>query len=56
MFSDFKGWKENISGINSFAKLPEKCQTYIKALQELVNTKIGIVSTGPDREDTIVMD
>lgn len=56
VFSDFKGWKENISGINSFAKLPEKCQAYIKALQELVNTKIGIVSTGPDREDTIVMD
>lgn len=56
VFSDFKGWKENISGINSFAKLPEKCQSYIKSLQELVNTKIGIVSTGPDREDTIVMD
>ncbi|MDF3819044.1 adenylosuccinate synthase [Leptospira sp. 96542] len=56
LFADFKGWKDDISGINQFSKLPEKCQSYIKSLQELVDTKFCIVSTGPDRDHTIVMD
>ncbi|MBM9547080.1 adenylosuccinate synthase [Leptospira sp. 201903074] len=56
LFAEFKGWKDDIAGINSFAKLPPLCQSYIKSLQELVHTKISIVSTGPDREHTIIMD
>ncbi|GBF48914.1 adenylosuccinate synthetase [Leptospira ryugenii] len=55
VFAEFKGWKDDISGISSFDKLPPNCRSYINSLQELIGTKIGIVSTGPDREDTIIM-
>ncbi len=55
IFGEYKGWKDDIAGINEFSKLPPACQSYIKSLQELVETKISIVSTGPDRDHTIIM-
>ncbi|TGL57268.1 adenylosuccinate synthase [Leptospira ognonensis] len=55
VFAEFKGWKDDISGISDFSRLPASCQSYINTLQELVGTRIGIVSTGPDRDHTIIM-
>jgi adenylosuccinate synthase len=53
VYKTFKGWDKTV-GVCSFDALPETAQAYIVALEEMVGTKIGIISTSPEREDTIV--
>ncbi len=53
VYKEFKGW-DKVEGVREFDDLPSEAKEYIKALEELINTKIGIISTSPDREDTIV--
>ncbi len=53
IYKSFKGWDSTV-GIREFDKLPIEAKEYISVLEELVDTKIGIVSTSPDRKDTIV--
>ena len=55
IYEDHPGWSESTLGIKSFDRLPKNAQSYLKRLQELVGAPIDIVSTGPDREETIVM-
>ena len=52
IYKEFKGWS-SVKGIRDFNKLPSEAKEYIKALEDLIDTKIGIISTSPDREDTI---
>ncbi len=54
VYETLPGWSEPTSGIRDFAKLPAAAQRYVEHLSETVGAEIGIVSTGPDREDTIV--
>jgi adenylosuccinate synthase len=49
------GWKENTVGAKSLAALPAAARAYIKRIEELVGVPIDMVSTGPDREETIVL-
>ena len=49
------GWSENTQGITVFEELPQAAKNYIKRLEELVEVPIDIVSTGPDRDETIVL-
>ncbi len=53
VYKEFKGW-DKVEGIREFDALPSEAKSYITALEELIDTKIGIISTSPDREDTIV--
>ena len=53
IYKSFKGWDSTV-GVREFDKLPKEAKDYISALEELVDTKIGIVSTRPDRKDTII--
>jgi adenylosuccinate synthase len=55
IYEEHPGWSESTLGIKSFDRLPKNAQSYLKRLQELVGAPIDIVSTGPDREETIVM-
>jgi adenylosuccinate synthase len=48
------GWSEPSVGAREFADLPKAAQRYIERLSELVGCEIGIVSTGPDRAQTII--
>ena len=48
------GWNTDITGINRFEDLPANCQSYLKYLNEKIGVPISIISTGPDRKDTIV--
>lgn len=54
VYKEFKGWNMT-EGIREFDKLPIEAKEYIKALEELTKTKIGIISTSPDRKDTIIV-
>lgn len=49
----FEGWMESISDIEAYSDLPEKAKIYIRFIEEYTNTKISIISVGPDRSQTI---
>jgi adenylosuccinate synthase len=53
VYSVFKGWNRT-EGIRSFEDLPPEAVEYITALEEMIGTKMGIISTSPEREDTII--
>ncbi|MDD2828035.1 MAG: adenylosuccinate synthase [Sulfuricurvum sp.] len=53
VYKTFAGW-DKTEGVRNFDDLPETAQIYLKALEELTQTKIGMISTSPDRNDTIV--
>ena len=53
IYKSFKGW-DKTEGIREFDKLPSSAKDYIEALEEMIGTKMGIISTSPQREDTII--
>ena len=53
VYQTFPGW-EKTEGIRSFEELPAAAQSYIAALEAMIGTKIGIISTSPERDDTII--
>jgi len=53
LYTTFKGW-DKTEGIRDFDALPQTAKEYIEALEKMVGTKIGIISTSPQREDTII--
>src|SRR5437667_1366430 len=54
VYETLPGWSESTNGIRAFDRLPKPAQQYVERLADLVGGEIGIVSTGPEREDTIV--
>jgi adenylosuccinate synthase len=55
IYEELPGWKESTVGVNAFDKLPANAQSYLMRLEALVGAPIAIISTGPDREETIVL-
>ncbi len=53
VYKSFPGW-DKTEGVKSFDALPDTAKSYIKALEEMIGTKMGIISTSPQREDTII--
>ncbi len=53
IYEEIDGW-EKVEGISEYNKLPENAKRYIKRIEELSGVKVGIVSTSPDRKDTII--
>lgn len=47
------GWKEDISQITDYAKLPENARNYVSTIEDLLGIKISIISVGADRNQTI---
>lgn len=47
IYKTFEGWKEKISDIREYDKLPQKAKEYVEAIAEITGVKIGIVSVGP---------
>jgi adenylosuccinate synthase len=54
-YIEVAGWKENTVGIRDYAELPEAAKAYISKIEEVVGVPVDIISTGPDRADTIVL-
>ncbi len=54
VYQTFPGWKSTV-GVRSFDALPKEAQEYLKALEAFTGTKIGMISTSPDRNDTITL-
>ena len=47
------GWQKSTFGIKEWKYLPKKAQEYILFLEKLIETRVSIVSTGPERTETI---
>ena len=55
VYEEMPGWKESTVGIKQYSDLPAKAQAYLKRIEEVAERPIDIVSTGPDREETIIL-
>ena len=53
VYKTLPGWKEDITGIKEYDKLPENCRKYIEFIEEQIGYPITMVSNGPAREDII---
>jgi adenylosuccinate synthase len=53
VYEKLPGWKKTTSGISDYDKLPQKAKEYLDFIAREIGAKIGVVSTGPDREQTM---
>lgn len=56
VIEEMLGWEGTTAGITSFDQLPDNAKAYIARIEELVGVKVTILSTGPDRNETIVLE
>ncbi|MGB8029657.1 MAG: adenylosuccinate synthase [Terracidiphilus sp.] len=54
-YTTFKGWRESTEGITEFDRLPQAAREYLAFQERESGAKIGMISTGPDRGQTIVL-
>jgi adenylosuccinate synthase len=55
VYESFAGWRESTRGARSWADLPANAIKYIRRIEELIGAPVTILSTSPEREDTILM-
>lgn len=55
VYKEFRGWKKDMTQCNSAEEFPKEFCDYVAFLEDFLETRIGIVSVGPDREQTIVL-
>ena len=55
IYETLQGWSESTVGITNYDDLPENAKIYIKRIEALIDCPIDIISTGPDRDETIVL-
>ncbi len=55
VYIDLPGWKESTVGVKRLADLPLNARAYLERISEIVEAPIDIISTGPDRNETIVV-
>ena len=54
VYEELPGWMESTVGIKSHESLPKAARAYLKRIEELAGVPVDLISTGPDREETIV--
>jgi adenylosuccinate synthase len=54
VYEELPGWMESTVGIGSYESLPKGARAYLKRIEELAGVPVDLISTGPDREETIV--
>lgn len=55
IYEEFDGWKEDISQIKDYDKLPENCKKYLKFIEEFLGCSVSMVSVGPERTQNIYL-
>ncbi len=56
VIEEMPGWTETTVGITDYDKLPENAKAYIKRIEQILDVKITILSTGPNRHETIILE
>ena len=54
VYEEWSGWQESTVGVTSFEDLPQKARDYLARIEELAGVPVDIISTGPDRVQTII--
>jgi adenylosuccinate synthase len=55
IYDQMPGWRESTTGVRNYKDLPANAQRYLERIAELVGAPVDIVSTGPDRDETIML-
>ncbi|PIE45239.1 MAG: adenylosuccinate synthase [Gammaproteobacteria bacterium] len=55
IYETFPGWQAVTAAVRDYEKLPEKARQYLSTIEKLLDVSIDIISTGPDRRDTIIL-
>ena len=55
IYETMPGWQSNTFGVTSYDDLPENAKNYLLRMAELLETPVDIISTGPDRDHTMIM-
>lgn len=55
IYKELPGWTESTAGAKSMDDLPENAKAYIRFIEEVIEAPVDIISTGPDRDETIVL-
>ena len=55
IYEEIEGWSESTAGARSWAQLPAQAIKYIRRIEELIRCPVALVSTSPEREDTILV-
>ena len=55
VYTTLKGWNSSTEGITEYEKLPKLAQEYLHFLEQESCAKIGMISTGPDRDQTMTL-
>ena len=55
IYDIFEGWTDTTFGVTHWDKLPLNARRYLERVQDLIGAPIDMVSTGPDREHTILL-
>ena len=55
VYEELPGWHESTFGLTAYQELPLNARNYLERLQSLVSVPIDMISTGPEREQTIML-
>ena len=55
IYESMPGWKENTFGVTEYDKLPKAVHNYVKRIEEVTGVPVAILSTGPDRVETMIL-
>ena len=55
IYETLPGWKESTFGVKEYDALPENAKRYLKRIEEVCGAPVAIISTGPDRDETILL-
>lgn len=55
IYEEMEGWKETTYGARSWADLPAQAIKYVRRVEELISTPVALLSTSPERNDTIIV-
>jgi adenylosuccinate synthase len=55
IYEEFPGWNTSTFGLKEWDALPETAQAYLKRVEEVAGIPIAMISTGPDRDETILL-
>jgi adenylosuccinate synthase len=56
IYETLPGWQASTVGVKTYDALPANARAYLERIEQLTNVQIAMISTGPDREETIVQD
>lgn len=56
VYEQFPGWQESTRGVTDYDALPDAAKAYLKRIEELTSTPIHMVSTGPERNENIILE